>query len=330
VIYLDPRPFREAFGEFGEYKEGQDNVVLLTFEQDRLSGYSTAVGLSARERAARDVWATVERERRDRVTAPGRIRQLVALVSGGDFAGAGAALRSCARPAIGWGSRSTSCGTDFLGWPTTGSSACPAGHARDGEQASSPVGSSRFEDFGTSGCSGPRCAEPTSGTGPGRDRGDGSLRGARAVFEGFGVQVVGIPGTIDNNLAATTSLGFHSAVALANQSLESLKATSAAMGSVFFVEVMGAGSGHLALACAYQARAEGLLINEHPDPDAYIDGAILGAPADARCANKATCSSWRSGRRTATTRTGACTVWSVRGRAIADWPASRPVPTGIP
>jgi 6-phosphofructokinase 1 len=48
------------------------------------------------------------------------------------------------------------------------------------------------------------------------------------------------------------------------------------MGSVFFVEVMGAGSGHLALACAYQARAEGILVNEHPDPDAYIDDIILG------------------------------------------------------
>ena len=74
----------------------------------------------------------------------------------------------------------------------------------------------------------------------------------------------------------TTALGFHSAVALANQSIESLKATSAAMGSVFFVEVMGAGSGHLALACAYQARAEGVLVNEHPDADAYIDEIILG------------------------------------------------------
>ena len=65
-------------------------------------------------------------------------------------------------------------------------------------------------------------------------------------------------------------------MSLANQSIESLKATSSAMGSVFFVEIMGAGSGHLALACAYQARAEGLLVNEHPDPDAYIDDFILG------------------------------------------------------
>lgn len=281
VIYLDPRPFREAFGEFGEYKEGQDNVVLLTFEHDRLSGYSTAVGLSARERAARDVWATVERERRDRVTlAPGRIRQLVALVSGGDFAGAGAALKELRATGDRLGLAVHFVRHGFLGlannWIERVSEQATRGMAN---QASSPVGSSRFEDFKDERVqrAAMRHVEPYV-----RDGalvvigGDGSLRGARAVFEGFGVQVVGIPGTIDNNLAATTSLGFHSAVALANQSLESLKATSAAMGSVFFVEVMGAGSGHLALACAYQARAEGLLVNEHPDPDAYIDDAILG------------------------------------------------------
>src|SRR5207244_11386761 len=57
--------------------------------------------------------------------------------------------------------------------------------------------------------------------------GDGSLRGACAISEAFGVQVVGIPGTIDNNIEGTDSLGFHSAIALANQSVESLKATSA-------------------------------------------------------------------------------------------------------
>ena len=40
ITYLDPRPFPEAFAEFGEYKEGQDqdNVVLLTFEHGQLSG----------------------------------------------------------------------------------------------------------------------------------------------------------------------------------------------------------------------------------------------------------------------------------------------------
>jgi len=145
--------------------------------------------------------------------------------------------------------------------------------------ASSPIGSSRFEDFKderTQQIAMRRLAPHVQDGALIVIGGDGSLRGARAIFENFGVQVVGLPGTIDNNIAKTTSLGFHSAVALANQSLESLKATSAAMGSVFFVEVMGAGAGHLALACAYQARAEGILVNEHPDPDAYIDDLILG------------------------------------------------------
>jgi 6-phosphofructokinase 1 len=96
------------------------------------------------------------------------------------------------------------------------------------------------------------------------------------LLEGLEVQVADSRGSINNKINGNTALGFHSAVALANQSLESLKATSAAMGSIFFVELMGAGSGHLALACAYQARAEGVLVNEHPDPDAYIDQVILG------------------------------------------------------
>ncbi len=281
ITYLDPRPFHEAFAEFGEYKEGQDNVVCLVCEQGQLSGYSTAVGLSAHERAAREVWVTVERERRDRVTlVPGRIKRLVALVSGGDFAGAGAALKELCASGESHGLTVQFVRHGFLGlannWiePVTE-------HATRGlaSHASSPIGSSRFEDFKDERVQRVAMAhvEPHL-----RDGalvvigGDGSLRGARALFEGFGAQVVGIPGTIDNNLARTTSLGFHSAVALANQSLESLKATSAAMGSIFFVEVMGAGAGHLALACAYQARAEGILVNEHPEPDAYVDDVILG------------------------------------------------------
>ncbi|MFZ5863309.1 MAG: 6-phosphofructokinase [Nitrospirota bacterium] len=281
MVYLDPRPFREAFAEFGEYKEGQDNVVLLTCEQGELSGYSTAVGLSAHERATREAWVTVERERRDRVTlAPRQLKRLVALVSGGDFAGGGAALKELRVSGEQYGVEVLFVRHGFLGlvnnWIERVTEAATRGMAN---HPSSPIGSSRFEDFKDERVQriamenlAPHLADGALVV----MGGDGSLRGARALFEGFGVQVVGMPGTIDNNLARATSLGFHSAVALANQSLESLKATSAAMGSVFFVEIMGAGSGHLALACAYQARAEGILVNEHPDPDAYIDDVILG------------------------------------------------------
>ncbi len=281
MIYLDPRPFREAFSELGEYKEGQDNVVLLAFEHGQLSGYSTAIGLSARERAARDAWVTVERERRDRVTLkPRQLKRIVALVSGGDFAGAGAALKELRVTGNRMGLDVHFVRHGFLGLANNWIESVTEQDTRGmSSHASSPIGSSRFEDFKDEQVqlAAMRHLEPFM-----RDGalvvlgGDGSLRGARAIYERFGVQVIGIPGTIDNNIAGTTSLGFHSAVALANQSIDSLKATSAAMGSVFFVEVMGAGSGHLALACAYQARAEGVLVNEHPDPDGYIDEIILG------------------------------------------------------
>jgi 6-phosphofructokinase 1 len=280
IVYLDPRPFHEAFAEFGEYKEGQDNVVLLTAEHGQFSGYSTAVGLSARERTVRDAWVSVERQRTERVTLrPGRIKQIVALVSGGDFAGAGAALKELSVTGERFGLKMYFARHGFLGLANKWIEPVTERETRGmANTASSLIGSSRFEEFKDE-----RVQEITRRhLEPYMEEGalivlggDGSLRGARALFEGLGVQVVGLPGSIDNNINGTTALGFHSAVALANQSLESLKATSAAMGSVFFVELMGAGSGHLALACAYQARAEGVLVNEHPDPDAYIDQVML-------------------------------------------------------
>jgi 6-phosphofructokinase 1 len=281
VIYLDPRPFREAFTEFGEYKEGQDNVVLLTFENGHLSGYTTAIGLSKREQATREAWDQAERQRLERLPLkPRQVKRILALVSGGDFAGAGAALKELRVTGNRLGLTVHFVRHGFLGLANNWIE--PAGEQETrgmSNHASSPIGSSRFEDFKDERVqqAAIRNLEPYLENGAliviG---GDGSLRGARAMYENYGVAVVGVPGTIDNNIAETTSLGFHSAVALANHSIESLKATSAAMGSVFFVEVMGAGSGHLALACAYQARAEGVLINEHPDPDAYIDEVILG------------------------------------------------------
>jgi len=281
LIFLDPRPFSEAFSEFGAYKEGQDNVVLLTFEHGQLSGYSTAVGLSERERASREAWMTMEQERREQVTLkPRQIRRLVALVSGGDFAGAGAALKELRVTGNRLGLEVYFVKHGFLGLANNWIELVTEQDTRGmGNHASSPIGSSRFEDFKDEEVQLAAIHQLKPYMKDGAlvvIGGDGSLRGARAIHERFGIQVVGIPGSIDDNIAGTTSLGVHSAVALADQSIESLKATSAAMGSVFFVEVMGAGSGHLALMCAYQARAEGLLVNEHPDPDGYIEEVILG------------------------------------------------------
>ncbi len=281
LIFLDPRPFSEAFSEFGGYKEGQDNVVLLTYEHGQLSGYSTAVGLSERERAVRKAWMTMEENRLTKVALkPRQLKRLVALVSGGDFAGAGAALKELRVTGNRLGLEVYFAHHGFLGLANNWIERVTEENTRGmGDHPSSPIGSSRFEVFKEEQAqfAAIKHLHPYMENGALIVMGgDGSMRGARAIFERFGIQVVGIPGSIDDNLAGTTSLGLQSAVALANESIESLKATSAAMGSVFFVEVMGAGSGHLALMCAYQARAEGLLVNEHPDPDAYIEDIILG------------------------------------------------------
>ncbi|RMD58746.1 hypothetical protein D6833_12505, partial [Candidatus Parcubacteria bacterium] len=213
IIYLDPRPFREAFTEFGEYKESQDNVVLLTYEQGKLSGYSTAVGLSQHERANRETWSVAERARKDRVTLrPGQVKRLVALVSGGDFAGAGAALKELRVTGHRLGLEVYFVRHGFLGLANKWIDPVTEQDTRGmGSHASSPIGSSRFEVFkeGEVQEAAIRNLSPFMKDGVlvviG---GDGSLRGARALYELYGVQVMGIPGTIDNNIAETTALGF--------------------------------------------------------------------------------------------------------------------------
>ena len=316
MIYLDPRPFREAFTEFGEYKEGQDNVVLLAYEQGLLSGYSTAVGLSARERAVRETWVKVERERRDRVTLkPRQIKRIVALVSGGDFAGAGAALKELRVTGNRFGLEVHFVRHGFLGLANNWINAVTEHDTRGmGSHASSPIGSSRFEDFKDEQVQQAtmRHLRPYMEDGAlvviG---GDGSLRGARALYEGFGVQAVGIPGTIDNNLAGTTSLGFHSAVSLANQSIESLKATSSAMGSVFFVEIMGAGPAILPSPAPIRPELKASWSTSIPIPT-RISTTSSWARSTARLASrtKAICLWWRNRRPIAITRMAACAVLS--------------------
>ena len=149
MIYLDPRPFHEAFREFSDYKEGQDNVVLLTYEQGQLSGYSTAVGLSAHERTTREAWITAEQSRKNHVSLkPKQIRRIVALVSGGDFAGAGAALKELYASGSRFGVSTHFVRHGFLGLANNWIHEVQEHDTRGMVgQASSPIGSSRFEDF---------------------------------------------------------------------------------------------------------------------------------------------------------------------------------------
>jgi phosphofructokinase-like protein len=94
--------------------------------------------------------------------------------------------------------------------------------------------------------------------------GDGSL-GIASRLARQGVPVVGVPKTIDNDLAATdTSLGFDSARAVATEAVDRLRSTAASHHRVMIVEVMGRNAGWIALEAGMAGGADVILIPEIP------------------------------------------------------------------
>ena len=99
--------------------------------------------------------------------------------------------------------------------------------------------------------------------------GDGSFRGADLLFKEFGLPVIGIPGTIDNDIYGTDyTIGFDTAVNTAVTAVDKIRDTADSHNIVFFVEVMGRHSGFIALNTAISCGAEVTLIPEvHTDID---------------------------------------------------------------
>jgi len=94
--------------------------------------------------------------------------------------------------------------------------------------------------------------------------GNGSLTGALALTED-GFPVVGIPASIDGDVALTDySLGFDTALNNITSSMDKIRDTASAHERIFVVEVMGNGSGQLAVAAGLAAGAEAVLIPEIP------------------------------------------------------------------
>ncbi len=94
--------------------------------------------------------------------------------------------------------------------------------------------------------------------------GDGSQRISQALFE-KGLNIVGVPKTIDNDLSATDiSFGFSTAVQVATDSLDKLVTTAESHHRVMIMEVMGRHAGWIALYTAIAGGAEVCLIPEIP------------------------------------------------------------------
>ncbi|MCR4843050.1 MAG: 6-phosphofructokinase [Eubacterium sp.] len=97
--------------------------------------------------------------------------------------------------------------------------------------------------------------------------GDGSYRGALALSS-LGVNVVGIPGTIDLDIPCTNyTIGFDTAVNTALSAIDKVRDTSTSHQRCSIIEVMGRNAGYLALWCGLASGAEDVLLPENYDYD---------------------------------------------------------------
>lgn len=93
--------------------------------------------------------------------------------------------------------------------------------------------------------------------------GDGSFRGANAFSREYDIPCIGLPGTIDKDIAGTDfTIGFDTAVNTAVQAIDRVRDTADAHDRLFIIEVMGRDSGYIALHSGIATGAENILIPE--------------------------------------------------------------------
>ncbi len=103
--------------------------------------------------------------------------------------------------------------------------------------------------------------------------GDGSFRGAQIFSNEYDIPCVGLPGTIDKDIAGTDfTIGFDTAVNTAVEAIDKIRDTMDAHDRLFVIEVMGRDSGYIALHSGISTGAENILIPEkRTDIEAVIN-----------------------------------------------------------
>ncbi len=109
--------------------------------------------------------------------------------------------------------------------------------------------------------------------------GDGTFRGAEIFSKEYGIPVVGLPGTIDNDVNGTDfTIGYDTAVNTACSAIDKVRDTASSHNRLFFIEVMGRDSGMIAMQSSIAAGAEATMIPERPlDIDGLIKLLEIGA-----------------------------------------------------
>ncbi|TPD70612.1 6-phosphofructokinase [Flavobacterium microcysteis] len=99
--------------------------------------------------------------------------------------------------------------------------------------------------------------------------GDGSFTGGLVFNKEYDFPIIGIPGTIDNDIYGTThTLGYDTALNTVVEVIDKIRDTASSHNRLFFVEVMGRDAGHIALNAGIGAGAEEILI---PEEDLGLD-----------------------------------------------------------
>ena len=99
--------------------------------------------------------------------------------------------------------------------------------------------------------------------------GDGSLTGAQLFAKEYDLPIIGLPGTIDNDLYGTDStIGYDSALNTIVQCVDKIRDTANSHDRIFFIEVMGRDAGFLAQNSAIASGAEAAII---PEGDTDVD-----------------------------------------------------------
>jgi 6-phosphofructokinase 1 len=95
--------------------------------------------------------------------------------------------------------------------------------------------------------------------------GDGSFRGGHVLNHTFDLPVIGVPGTIDNDIPGTDwSIGFDTALNIAIEAVGKVRDTATSHGRIFVIEVMGRSCGLLAIQSGIACGAEEVLVPEIP------------------------------------------------------------------
>jgi 6-phosphofructokinase 1 len=196
------------------------------------------------------------------------MNRIAVITSGGDAPGMNAALRAVVRAALGRG-------VEVLGFEhgyegIVNNEVVPLTSQRVGgiiDRGGTILRTARSETFRT--VDGRRKAisvlEQNGIEGMVVIGGDGSLTGALKLHEEFHFPVMGVPGSIDNDIPGTDfSIGFDTAVNTAVEAIDRVRDTAYSHERVFVIEVMGRRNGFIALEAGLSGGAEAVLLPEVP------------------------------------------------------------------